>query len=100
MMSGAVAARLREIAVRIAPARTPAMFTAVARQALTIVGVGWRRDRGALGRRAYLSHLERYSATDPIAFLTVTLLLATVAAAACVVPVRRALGTDPVSGSN
>ena len=43
------------------------------------------------------SQLWGISATDPVAFLTVALLLAAVAAAACVVPVRRALGTDPVS---
>jgi ABC-type antimicrobial peptide transport system permease subunit len=100
MMSGAVAARLREIAVRIAlGADARDVFTAVARQALTIVGVGLGVGiAGALGMTRFISsQLWGISATDPVAFVTVTLLLATVAAAACVVPVRRALGTDPVS---
>ena len=43
------------------------------------------------------SQLWGVSPTDPATFLAVALLLAGVAAAACVVPVRRALGTDPVS---
>jgi putative ABC transport system permease protein len=100
VMSCAVAERLREIAVRIAlGADARDVFTAVARQALTIVSIGLGVGiAGALGLTRFISsQLWGISATDPLAFLTVALLLATVAAAACVVPVRRALGTDPVS---
>jgi putative ABC transport system permease protein len=100
VMSCAVAERLREIAVRIAlGAGARDVFTAVARQALAIVGVGLVVGIvGALGMTRFISsQLWGISATDPAAFLTVALLLGGVAAAACVVPVRRAIRTDPVS---
>lgn len=100
VMSCAVTERLREIAVRIAlGADARDVFAAVARQALTIIGVGLGAGiAGALGMTRFISsQLWGVSPTDPAIFLTVALLLAGVAAAACVVPVRRALSTDPVS---
>ncbi len=100
VMSCAVTERLREIAVRIAlGADARDVFAAVARQALAIVGVGLVVGiAGALGITRFISsQLWGVSPTDPATFLTVALLLGGVAAAACIVPVRRALRTDPVS---
>ena len=100
VMSYAVTQRLREIAVRIAlGADARDVLTAVARQALAIVGVGLGIGvAGALGMtRLISSQLWGITPTDPATFLTVALLLGAVAAGACFVPVRRALGTDPVS---
>jgi len=100
VMSYAVAQRSREIAIRIvlgADARD--VCAAVARQALAIVGVGLALGlTGALGMtRLISSQLWGITATDPPTFAAVALVLSGVAAAACLVPVRRALLTDPVS---
>ena len=100
VMSYAVSQRLREIAVRIAlGADARDVLTVVARQALAIVGVGLGIGVAvALGMMRFISsQLWGVTPTDPATFLMVAGLLAAVAAAACVVPVRRALETDPVS---
>jgi putative ABC transport system permease protein len=57
--------------------------------ALGLVGAWW------LGR-AGSSLLSGVTATDPLTFATVSLLLAAVAAAACYFPARRATTVDPV----
>jgi ABC-type antimicrobial peptide transport system permease subunit len=43
------------------------------------------------------SLLFRVTATDPLTFLTVSLVLITVAAAACYFPARRAMKLDPIT---
>jgi len=55
---------------------------------------------GLLGAVALTRVLSRFlllaSATDPLTFAAVTLLLAAIALAACYVPARRALRVDPM----
>ena len=57
--------------------------------ALGLVGAWW------LGR-AGSSLLFGVTATDPLTFVTVSLLLTAVAAAACYFPARRAMKVEPV----
>jgi len=57
--------------------------------ALGLVGAWW------LGR-AGSSLLFGVSATDPLTFMTVSLLLTAVAVAACYFPARRATTVDPI----
>jgi putative ABC transport system permease protein len=52
---------------------------------------------GAAGLTRYLtSELWEVTATDPLTFAVVSVGLAVVAGAACVVPVRRATRVDPI----
>ena len=57
--------------------------------ALGLVGAWW------LGR-AVSSLLSGVTASDPLTFTTVSLLLTAVAAAACYFPARRAMKVDPI----
>jgi ABC-type antimicrobial peptide transport system permease subunit len=57
--------------------------------ALGLIGAGW------LGR-AGSSLLLGVTATDPLTFTMVSLLLTAVAAAACYFPARRAMRVDPI----
>jgi len=100
VMSYAVAQRRRELAIRIAlGADGRAVFAAVARHALTIIGAGV--GLGLLGAlamgRLISSQLWGITPTDPATFLAVALLVGIVAGSACLAPVRRALRADPVS---
>jgi predicted permease len=64
--------------------------------ALTVVGLGLGLA-GAWGLTRYLgSIIWGVTATDPVTFTAVTLLLASVAAAACLVPAWRASRADPL----
>jgi hypothetical protein len=54
-----------------------------------LVGAMWLGQAGS-------SLLFGVSATDPVTFIAVPLMLTAVAAAACVVPARRAMGVSPI----
>jgi ABC-type antimicrobial peptide transport system permease subunit len=99
LMQYSVATRTQEIGIRLAVgAKTGEIFRMVIREGLNLsltgllfglVGALW------LGR-AGSSLLFGVTATDPLTFITVSLLLTTVAIAACYFPARRAMKVDPI----
>lgn len=94
-----IATRTREIGLRMAiGAQAGDIFRMIISEGLTLsltgvviglVGAWW------LGR-AGSSLLFGVTATDPLTFTTVSLLLTAVAAAACYLPARRAMRVDPI----
>jgi putative ABC transport system permease protein len=94
-----VATRTQEIGIRMAVgAQSGAIFRMILREglklsltglALGLVGAFW------LGR-AGSSLLYGVTATDPLTFLTVSLLLTAVAVVACFFPARRAMKVEPL----
>jgi putative ABC transport system permease protein len=99
VLSYAVSQRLREIGIRIAlGARNGDVVRLVLRQGLSLalagIGLGLL---GAFGvTRVISSILYNVSATDPLSFGGISLLLAGVAALASYLPARRALEADPL----
>ena len=99
VLSQLVSARRREIGVRIAVGARPAQILAsVVGQAATLTAVG------AVAGLVAAFALARFMATllfgisprDPFTFAVVPLLLALVAAAAAIIPARRAARVDPL----
>ena len=94
-----IATRTQEIGLRMAiGAQAGDIFRMIVGEGLTLsltglalglVGAWW------LGR-AGSSLLFGVTATDPLTFMTVSLLLTTVATAACYFPARRAMTVDPI----
>ena len=94
-----VATRTQEIGLRMAlGAKAGDIFRMIVREGLTLsltgvalglVGAWW------LGR-AGSSLLSGVTASDPLTFTTVSLLLTAVAVAACYFPARRAMTVDPI----
>jgi putative ABC transport system permease protein len=94
-----IVTRTREIGLRLAiGARAADIFRMIIREglALSLIGVAI----GLLGAwwlgRAVASLLFGVTASDPLTFATVSLLLTAVAVAACYLPARRATKIDPV----
>lgn len=91
--------RTHEIGIRMALGADPrAVFGLVLRQGafLTALGIAIGFAASVLLTRALSSQLFGISATDPLTFAAVVLLLLFVAFLACFIPARRAMRTDPM----
>jgi putative ABC transport system permease protein len=99
VMSLHVANRTREFGIRMAVGAEPsALVRLVLREGALLAGAGVIVGVvGALGATRWLqSLLYDVSATDPIVFITLPLLLAGIAVVSCYVPARRAAKGDPL----
>jgi putative ABC transport system permease protein len=99
VLSYTVVQRTHEIGIRMAlGARMTDVFKLVVGQAMMMVLVGI--GVGLLGSyfltRVLTSLLYGVSATDPLTFAGVSLLLAAIALIACLIPARRAMKVDPM----
>ncbi len=98
VMAYSVAERTREIGIRMAlGASTNDIFRLVVLRALVLLGIGLTLGlAGSFALTRYLgSALYEVKATDPSTFAAVSLFLAVVALAACLVPTRRAVAVNP-----
>src|SRR4030095_5876629 len=94
-----IATRTHEIGIRIAiGAQSGEIFRMILGEGLKLCMTGLVRGLlGALGLgRAGSSLLFGVTATDPLTFVTVSVLLTVVALAACYFPARRAMRVDPI----
>src|SRR5579863_8747591 len=98
VMAYSVAERTREIGIRMAlGASAGDIFRLVVLHALILLAIGLTLGlAGSLALTRYLaSALYEVKATDPSTFAAVSLLLAVVAVAACLIPTRRAVSVNP-----
>lgn len=99
VMSYSVAQRTREIGVRIAlGAQSRDVLKLVLFQALALTAAGLALGlMGAAALTRFLvTLLFEVKPTDPTTFAIVSIVLGTVALAACIIPARRALKVDPM----
>jgi putative ABC transport system permease protein len=99
VMSYMVAQRTNEIGIRMAlGASVPDVMKLVIGQGMlpVIVGVGLGLAGAFVATRLMSSLLFGVSATDPITFAGVSIVLASVALLACAIPARRAARVSPI----
>jgi putative ABC transport system permease protein len=100
VMAYTVAQRQQEIGIRMAlGAQTSDVLQMIMRQGMgmTLVGVALGLAGGLALTRVITGLLFGVSATDPVTFAAVALLLTLVALVACLVPARRAMRVDPMT---
>ena len=98
VMAYVVEQRTREIGIRMAlGAGAPDVFKLILSQAALVIGSGTAVGlAGAAALTRFVSsEIWEVKADDPGTFVGFTLLLAAIAAFACLVPTRRALAVDP-----
>jgi putative ABC transport system permease protein len=98
ILSGSVTERMREIGVRTAlGASRASVLTLILRQGLTLAGIGVviGTAGAAAASQALTSMLYGISQFDPITYVGVIALLASVSAMACWMPAWRAARVDP-----
>jgi len=99
VVSYAAAQRTHEIGIRMAlGARAGEILSMIVRQGLVLVGAGVVLGLAAASAGAMLirDFFVGVSATDPLVYVGVTVLLGAVGLAACYIPARRATRTDPM----
>ena len=98
VMAYAVTQRTQEIGVRMAlGAGSRQVSWLILRRGLVQLGIGLGLGlAGAYALSQVLAEIVAVSPTDPLTFISITVLLAAVALAACLIPARRATRVDPL----
>jgi putative ABC transport system permease protein len=99
VMAYSVAERKREIGIRVAlgaQRRDVLKFVVAQGMTLTLIGIGIGLAAALALTKLMRSLLFEVSATDPLTFVAIAVLLSVVALAACYLPARRATKVDPM----
>jgi predicted permease len=98
VISFAASQKTHEIGIRMALGAQPAqILKMIFRQGFAIVAIGLGIGIVlALGAAKVVGNFLTVSATDPLTYITVSLVLAAVALLACYIPARRAMRVDPM----
>jgi putative ABC transport system permease protein len=98
VVSYAASQKTHEIGIRMALGAQPAsILSMILGQGMLIVGIGLALGlAAALAAARVVGGFLAVSATDPLTYISVTLVLTLVALTACYVPARRAMRVDPM----